>query len=86
MCRMAGDVVEGDAEAILRTHDQDNTWFMVSGEIGTQPVWIEVELPPNMRVVRHAMLPLLVPCTGCASCTAGLGSCSWCKHTCGWCS
>lgn len=43
-------MVEGDAESILRTHD-DSAWFMVSGETGGQAVWIEVEFPPNMRVV-----------------------------------
>ncbi|GFH09481.1 predicted protein [Haematococcus lacustris] len=49
--RVSGDVVEGDAESILRVHDQDSAWFVVSGDSGQQPVWIEVELPPNMRVV-----------------------------------
>jgi hypothetical protein len=56
-CSCAGDVVEGDAESITRVGDQDhNTWFMVSGEAGQQPVWIEVELPPHMRVVSHSLL------------------------------
>jgi len=48
--RVSGDVVEGDAESILRVHDQEAAWFMVSSDNGAAPVWIEVELPPNMRV------------------------------------
>ncbi len=61
----AGDVVEGDPQSILRVSDSDTSWFMVSGDSGAQ-IWIEVELPSNMRVVsrqaRRAHCPSVV-CT-----------------------
>lgn len=32
--RVSGDVVEGDAESILRLHDQESAWFMVGVTAG----------------------------------------------------
>jgi len=50
--KVSGDVVEGDAESILRVQD-DSAWFMVSGDATSsqQPVWVELEFPETMRVV-----------------------------------
>ncbi|PNW73103.1 hypothetical protein CHLRE_14g618900v5 [Chlamydomonas reinhardtii] len=53
---MSGDTVEGDADSILRTSSSDSdtgagSWFTVSSEDPSRPVWVEIAFPPCMRVV-----------------------------------
>ncbi|KAG2447529.1 hypothetical protein HYH02_007453 [Chlamydomonas schloesseri] len=59
--RVSGDTVEGDADSILRvtpgggsSSDTDTgpgSWFTVSSEDASRPVWVEVGFPACMRVV-----------------------------------
>ncbi|KAG2425797.1 hypothetical protein HXX76_013422 [Chlamydomonas incerta] len=54
--RVSGDTVEGDADSILRTASSESdtgagSWFTVSSEDASRPVWVEVAFPPCMRVV-----------------------------------
>lgn len=48
--------MEGDADSILRTSSSDSdtgagSWFTVSSEDPSRPVWVEIAFPPCMRVV-----------------------------------
>lgn len=42
---------EGDPDSILRTLEDPSSWFNVSSDDSSRPVWLEVLFPPHMRVV-----------------------------------
>ncbi|GFR50587.1 hypothetical protein Agub_g12861 [Astrephomene gubernaculifera] len=53
--RVSGDQVEGDPDSVLRTGSDDTaSWFTVSGDDPSHPVWVEVVFPPHMRVVEFS--------------------------------
>ncbi|GLI64801.1 hypothetical protein VaNZ11_008207 [Volvox africanus] len=48
--RVSGET-EGDPDSILSTLDDPTSWFNVTGDDPSRPVWLEVVFPPHMRVV-----------------------------------
>ncbi|GIL76460.1 hypothetical protein Vretimale_5993 [Volvox reticuliferus] len=48
--RVSGET-EGDPDSILNTLDDPTSWFNVTGDDPSRPVWLEVVFPPHMRVV-----------------------------------